>query len=73
MESEGFQKGENIMENKEMIKTTIKSKGLFVGVLVAATAAVGTLIYKKSKRNKVEIVAEPQENIFKDIIEDEKQ
>lgn len=58
------------MENKEMVKTT-KSKGLFVGVLVAATAAVGTLFYKKFKKNKVETVVEPNGNIFDELIEEE--
>ena len=76
MESERFEKKENnIMENleltNEMIEgsTTKKSKGLIVGMLIAATAAVGTFIYKKIKKNKAEQTEQPisDEDVFTDI------
>lgn len=65
---------ENVEVKNEMVgeTTSKKSKGLIVGMLVAATAAVGTLLFKKFKKNKVEVAEQPvsEKEIF-DIDEEE--
>lgn len=65
---------ENVEVKNEVVETTTnKSKGFVVGgMLVAALAAVGTWVYKKFRKNKVEVVEEPiaNEEIFEGINEE---
>ena len=63
---------ENLELQNEMVEetTTKKSKGLLVGMIVAATAAVGTLLYKKFKKNKVESEQPTNEEVFTNIDEE---
>lgn len=62
---------ENLEQNTEMVVETTgkKSKGFIVGMLLAATAAVGALVYKKFRKSKVE---EPTSNeeVFEGINEE---
>lgn len=64
---------ENVEVKNEMVEgTTKKSKGFIVGLIAAATAVVGTLIYKRRKRNKEEVVEiiEKETEVF-DVIDEE--
>lgn len=64
---------ENFEVKNEMVEgTTKKSKGFVVGLIAAATAVVGTLIYKRRKKNKEEVVEviESDAKIFEDINEE---
>ena len=45
---------ENVEVKNEVVEvTTKKSKGFVVGLFLAATAAVGTFLYKRFRKNKV--------------------
>lgn len=64
---------ENLEVKNEMVEsTTKKSKGIIVGLVATAVAVVGTLIYKRRKRNKEEVVEiiEKETEVF-DVIDEE--
>lgn len=67
---------ENVEVKNEMVEsTTKKSKGFIVGLVATAVAVVGTLIYKRLKRNKEEVVEviESDAKIFEGINDEELQ
>lgn len=64
---------ENVEVKNEVVEvTTKKSKGFVVGLFLAATAAVGTFLYKRFRKNKVVEVPASDEQLFANIdIEEE--
>lgn len=56
---------ENVEVTNELVETTTKkSKGFIVGLIAAATAVVGAIIYKRRKRKEVVEAPESVEEIF---------
>lgn len=65
---------ENVEVKNELVgeTTSKKTKGFIVGMFVAATAAVGTFLFKRFKKNKVAKVDEPvtEDELFVNIEEE---